>query len=70
LDHLYNFHLGNGIYAYQSGFDEADRRERPGILTHALPIVHAFQTGAQVYGLVAGGNNLKESFATRCEPML
>jgi hypothetical protein len=54
----------------QSGFDDADRRERPGILAHALAIAHAFQTGAQVYDFRAGRNRLKESFATRCEPML
>ena len=35
LGYLYNFRLGNRIYAYQSGFDDADRRERPGIVTHS-----------------------------------
>ena len=67
---LYNFRLGNRIYAYQSGFDDADRRERPGIVTHALAVRHAFRTGARVYDFMAGRNRLKESFATRCEPML
>ncbi len=67
---LYNFRLGNRVYAYQSGFDDADRRERPGIVTHALAVRHAFQTGARVYDFMAGRNRLKESFATRCEPML
>jgi CelD/BcsL family acetyltransferase involved in cellulose biosynthesis len=70
IGYLYNFRLGNRIYAYQSGFDDADRRERPGIVTHALAIRHAFQSGAQVYDFMAGRNRLKESFATRCEPML
>jgi CelD/BcsL family acetyltransferase involved in cellulose biosynthesis len=70
IGYLYNFRSGNRIYAYQSGFDDADPRERPGILTHALAIAHAFQTGAQVYDFMAGRNRLKESFATRCEPML
>ena len=36
VGYLYNFRLGNRVYAYQSGFDDADRRERPGIVTHAL----------------------------------
>ena len=31
VGYLYNFRLGNRVYAYQSGFDDADRRERPGI---------------------------------------
>jgi CelD/BcsL family acetyltransferase involved in cellulose biosynthesis len=70
IGYLYNFRLGNHIYTYQSGFDDADRRERPGIVTHALAIRHAFRSGAQVYDFMAGRNRLKESFATRCEPML
>jgi CelD/BcsL family acetyltransferase involved in cellulose biosynthesis len=70
LGYLYNFRLGNRVYAYQSGFDDADRRERPGIVTHFLAIRHAFRSGALVYDFMAGRNRLKESFATRCEPML
>ena len=70
IGYLYNFRLGDRIYAYQSGFADADRRERPGIVTHALAIRHAFQSGARVYDFMAGRNRLKESFATRCEPML
>jgi CelD/BcsL family acetyltransferase involved in cellulose biosynthesis len=70
IGYLYNFRLRNRIYAYQSGFADVDRRERPGIVTHALAIRHAFQSGAGVYDLMAGRNRLKESFSTGCEPML
>jgi CelD/BcsL family acetyltransferase involved in cellulose biosynthesis len=70
LGYLYNFRLGDRVYAYQSGFDDADRRERPGIVTHFLAIRHAYRSGAGVYDFMAGRNRLKESFATRCEPML
>ena len=70
IGYLYNFRLGTRIYAYQSGFADADRRERPGIVTHALAVRHAFRSGAGVYDLMAGRNRLKESLATRCEPML
>src|SRR5262249_61562841 len=70
IGYLYNFRLGNRIYAYQSGFAEVGRHERPGIVTHALAIRHAFQSGAQVYDFMAGRNRLKESFSTHCEPML
>jgi CelD/BcsL family acetyltransferase involved in cellulose biosynthesis len=70
IGYLYNFRLGDRIYAYQSGFADADRRERPGIVTHALAIRHAFQSGARVYDFMAGRNRLKESISTRCEPML
>jgi len=69
VGYLYNFRLGTRVYAYQSGFADADRRERPGIVTHALAIRHAFRSGAGVYDLMAGRNRLKESLATRCEPM-
>jgi len=70
IGYLYNFRLGNHIYAYQSGFDDADRREQPGFVTHALAIRHAFASGACVYDFMAGRNRLKERLATRCEPML
>lgn len=70
LGYLYNFRLGNRIYAYQSGFDDADRRERPGVVGHFLAIRDAFRSGARIYDFMAGRNRLKESFATRCEPML
>jgi hypothetical protein len=46
IGYLYNFRLGDRIYAYQSGFADAGRRERPGIVTPALAIRHAFQSGA------------------------
>jgi CelD/BcsL family acetyltransferase involved in cellulose biosynthesis len=70
IGYLYNFRLADRVYAYQSGFDDSDRRERPGVVTHALAIRHAFRSGAQIYDFMAGRNQLKESFATRCEPML
>ena len=70
IGYLYNFRLGNRIYAYQSGFDDANRRERPGFVAHALAIRHSFQLGAQVYDFMAGRNRLKDTFATRREPMV
>jgi CelD/BcsL family acetyltransferase involved in cellulose biosynthesis len=70
IGYLYNFRLGSCIYAYQSGFADADRRKRPGTVTHALAIRHAFRSGASIYDFMAGHNRLKASFATRCEPML
>ena len=70
IGYLYNFRLGSRIYAYQSGFAEAGRGERPGVVAHALAIRRAFRSGARVYDFMAGRNRLKQSFATRCEPML
>jgi CelD/BcsL family acetyltransferase involved in cellulose biosynthesis len=70
LGYLYNFRLGDRVYAYQSGFADAERREHPGMVAHALAIGHAFRSGAHIYDFMAGRNRLKESFSTRCEPML
>lgn len=70
IGYLYNFQLGSRVYAYQSGFAEPGRGDRPGAVTHALAIRHAFQSGARIYDFMAGHNRLKESFATHCEPML
>jgi CelD/BcsL family acetyltransferase involved in cellulose biosynthesis len=70
IGYLYNFRQGSRIYAYQSGFAEAARGERPGVVAHALAVRRAFRSGARVYDFMAGRNRLKQSFATRCEPML
>jgi CelD/BcsL family acetyltransferase involved in cellulose biosynthesis len=70
IGYLYNFRHGRRIYAYQSGFDDADPRERPGYVTHALAIRHAFEQGMQIYDFMAGRNRLKESFATSRTAML
>lgn len=70
IGYLYNFRRGGRIYAYQSGFDDADPRERPGYVSHALAIRHAFRQNMQTYDFMAGGNQLKESFATCREAML
>jgi CelD/BcsL family acetyltransferase involved in cellulose biosynthesis len=70
IGYLYNFRRDGHVYAYQSGFADADRRERPGVVTHALAIQDAFRSDMRVYDFMAGRNRLKESFATRYEPML
>ena len=45
IGYLYNFRRNGRVYAYQSGFADADPRERPGFVTHALAIRHAFRAG-------------------------
>ena len=70
IGYLYNFRLGNHVYAYQSGFAYDERAARPGAVTHAMAIGEAYRSGAAVYDFMAGRNQLKESLATRCEPML
>ncbi len=70
IGYLYNFRLGNHVYAYQSGFAYDERAARPGAVAHAMAIGEAYRSGAAVYDFMAGRNRLKESFSTRCEPML
>ncbi len=70
IGYLYNFRHQGRVYAYQSGFADADPRERPGAVTHALAIGHSSRAGLRIYDFMAGHNRLKASFATCCEPML
>lgn len=70
LGYLYNFRLGDHIYAYQSGFAYDEGAARPGAVAHAMAIREAYRSGAAIYDFMAGHNRLKESFSTRCEPML
>jgi len=64
LGYLYNFCRNGVVYAYQSGFDDEDRRLRPGYVAHALAIERSASLGALAYDFMAGSNRLKESFAT------
>lgn len=64
IGYLYNFKHDGRIYSYQSGFDDADRKRRPGVVSHALAIAHNAAAGAAVYDFLAGENQLKASFAT------
>jgi CelD/BcsL family acetyltransferase involved in cellulose biosynthesis len=64
LGYLYNFRHDGKIYAYQSGFADADRQRRPGAVGHYLAINHNHRLGARSYDFMAGRNQLKETFAT------
>lgn len=64
---LYNFRHGDHVYAYQSGFIQPQKHERPGVIAHALAIKRAWQEGAEVYDFMAGENRLKRSFGNRTE---
>ena len=70
IGYLYNFRLGSHVYAYQSGFAYEQPGARPGMVAHAMAIGEAYRSGAALYDFMAGRNRLKESFSTRCEPML
>jgi CelD/BcsL family acetyltransferase involved in cellulose biosynthesis len=62
---LYNFSWRGRIHAYQSGFAfETDNAVKPGLVSHALAIEHAFSAGADIYDFMAGEAQHKASLAT------
>jgi CelD/BcsL family acetyltransferase involved in cellulose biosynthesis len=64
LGYLYNFCMGGRIHAYQSGFDDADPKRRPGALCQAAAIEHNAAKGESLYDFLAGENQLKASYST------
>ena len=63
IGYLYNFLHRGIVSSYQSGFDDVDRRLRPGYVSHALAIVHYAAAGMSSYDFLGGTNQLKQSFA-------
>jgi CelD/BcsL family acetyltransferase involved in cellulose biosynthesis len=62
--YLYNFRKDGRVSAYQSGFDDSDRKRRPGVLSHSLAIRWNARNGERVYDFLAGENQMKSTFAT------
>ncbi len=62
VGYLYNFLRNGTVSSYQSGFDDADRRLRPGYVCHAFAIAHYAAAGMSEYDFLAGANALKESY--------
>jgi len=69
VGYLYNFRQNGRIYAYQSGLDDADRKRRPGVLSHAMAIRFNALNGDKIYDFLAGENQLKASFADSTYPI-
>lgn len=68
IGYLLNFAHRGHIYAYQSGFSyRDDNRFRPGLITHALAVVHAREQGARGYHFMAGEGRYKSSLANTDE---
>lgn len=66
LGYLYNFHYGERVYSYQSGFAYSDdNRHRPGLLAHALAIERARDRGLRVYDFLAGDAPYKARLGER-----
>jgi CelD/BcsL family acetyltransferase involved in cellulose biosynthesis len=62
LGYLYNFRSGTTVYAYQSGFADESKNERPGYVSHALAMEYNAGQGCTRYDFLAGDNRLKRSF--------
>ena len=62
IGYLYNFLHGGTVSNYQTGFDDADRRLRPGYVCHALALAHYAASGMSSYDFLGGTNRLKQSF--------
>ena len=65
LGYLYDFQHAGRVYAYQSGFDDAYRRLRPGYVSHSLAMKYSHKNGATTYDFLGGDNRLKRTFANR-----
>jgi len=61
---LYAFVRDGRVMSYQSGFCYGDdKREKPGLVCHALAIMHYAAKGYRVYDFLGGGDRYKTSLA-------
>ena len=65
IGYLYNFVRNGTVSSYQSGFDDADTRFRPGYVCHAVAIAHYAAAGMAEYDFLAGSNALKHSYGSQ-----
>jgi CelD/BcsL family acetyltransferase involved in cellulose biosynthesis len=63
---LYNLVGPQGVMSYQSGFDYRvlDVNHHPGLVTHALAVQRALESGHRHYDLLAGESRYKDQLAT------
>jgi len=62
IGYLYNLVRNGTVSSYQSGFDDVERRLRPGYVCHAMAIAHYAAAGKSYYDFLAGANALKQSY--------
>ena len=61
---LYNIRRGQWFYSYQSGFNyEADRKLKPGLVSHCLAMQRYLDRGASAYDFLAGDSRYKLSLS-------
>jgi hypothetical protein len=65
---LLNFVFAGHVYAYQSGLAyRGDNRFKPGLICHAIAIVHSARVGRAGYHFMAGESRYKTSLANATE---
>lgn len=71
VGYLYNFVKGGTVSSYQSGFWYADDPKlKPGLVSHALAVQHALESGADRYDFLAGDSQYKRSLSNACEDLV
>lgn len=72
VGYLYNFRRQGRVYAYQSGFRQAEEgsHEKPGLTCHALAVARALAAGDAAYDFLAGAHRYKVSLANASQPLL
>jgi CelD/BcsL family acetyltransferase involved in cellulose biosynthesis len=67
---LLNFVHRGHVYAYQNGFTYSDdSRLKPGLVSHALAVVHYRQQGCSAYHFMAGDGRYKTSLGLETEEL-
>ncbi len=65
IGYLYNFIKDGHVYNYQSGFDYgADKKLKPGMVSHYSAIQYNLARGACIYDFLGGDSQYKRSLAT------
>jgi CelD/BcsL family acetyltransferase involved in cellulose biosynthesis len=72
VGYLYNFRRHGRVYAYQSGFRQAEEgsHEKPGLTCHALAVARSIAMGDVAYDFLAGAHRYKLSLANATQPLL
>lgn len=71
IAYLYNFRLGDRVYAYQSGMQTAGvgASGKPGLTAHVLAIQRSLELGDASYDFLAGAQRYKTSLANARTPL-
>lgn len=70
LGYLYNLHHKGTVSNYQCAFTTfSDNRMKPGLVAHTLAVQHYMSKGQQIYHLLAGNQQYKQSLAKQSDTL-